>query len=149
MINEDYLTGHLANYLRDELNRRGYSEGLTVPIINSYRLYDAFNVPVQDYPLIKVFRTSSQYTASNKRISSLQIHYGLVMPNLEELLPYLNWVDYNINEVLSFALHDINVFIEPTSKRCEYRTLMNELGIPIYSFLRFSFNVTEGQPFIC
>jgi len=28
-------------------------------------------------------------------------------------------------------------------------TLMNELGNPIYSFLRFSFNVTEGQPTIC
>jgi hypothetical protein len=149
MISEDYLTGHIANYLKRELNRRASEEGLTVPIINSYRLYDAFNVPVQDFPLIKVFRTSSQYTVSNKRLSSIQVHYSLVLPNLEVLLPYLNWVDYNINEVLSFALHDITVFIEPTSKRCEYRTLMSELGTPIYSFLRFSFNVTEGQPTIC
>ena len=75
MINEDYLTGHIANYLKRELNRRANEEGLNVSIINSYRLYDAFNVPVQDFPLIKVFRTSSQYSVSNKRVSSIQVHY--------------------------------------------------------------------------
>ena len=28
MINEDYLTGHIANYLKRELNRRANEEGV-------------------------------------------------------------------------------------------------------------------------
>ncbi|GAA6622894.1 hypothetical protein [Scytonema sp. NUACC26] len=141
-IYNDCTTDCIVKYLKDELNRRNPIPNTL--IVNTTRNFDDYNVPTQDYPVLKVYRVRSQYMPSNKRKSTLQLQYGLALPEQYGLLPYLNWVDININKILSFAIHDINIFIEPMSKACEYRTLTTELGIPVYSFLRFSFNTTEG-----
>ncbi len=133
----------IAEYLRDELNRINPIKNTI--IVKSIRNYDAFNVPVQDFPLLKVYRQRSSYLPNNKRVSSIQLQYGLVIPDQEMLLPYLNWIDHNINRILSQATYRINIFIQPTSKSCDYRVLLSELGIPVYSFLRFNFTITEGD----
>lgn len=133
----------LGNYIRDELNTRN-----TIPdtiIVRSVYNYDAYNVPISNLPVLKLSRQSSFYLPNNKRKSDVELQYGLALPEQEVLLPYLNWIDYNINQILSFVPHKLNIFVEQTNKRCQYRTLMSELGIPVYSFLRFNFTITEGS----
>jgi hypothetical protein len=134
---------YIVKFLKEELNRINPIPNTI--IVKSTRCYDAFNVPFQDFPLLKIYRQRSSYMPSNKRISSLQIQYGLVLPDQERLLPYLNWVDHNINRILSQSLWRINTFIVNSSKNCDYRVLLNELGIPVYSFLRFNLSITEGD----
>lgn len=142
-ILEDKILTELVTYIKDELNRNNPIENTT--IVKSTRNYDAFNVPIQDFPLLKIYRQRTQYLNNNKRISNLQLQYGLVIPDQEKLLPYLNWVDNQINKALSQTVWRIDIIIDKNNKNCDYRVLMNELGIPIYSFLRFNFNITEGN----
>lgn len=133
----------LGNYIKDELNRRNTIDNTI--IVRTVYNYDAYNIPISDLPVLKLSRQSSFYLPNNKRKSSIELQYGLALPEHERLLPYLNWVDYNINQILSVTTQLKNIFVEETSKRCQYRTLMSEMGIPVYSFLRFSFTITEGS----
>lgn len=142
-ILQDITCNKIAEYLKYKLNAANPLEGLV--IVNSTRSYDAFSVPVQDFPLLKVYRNSTQYRPSQVRQSRLTAQYGLILPDQERLLPLLNWVDDQISRALSYIKQDINVFVDQASKSCDYRTLSNELGTPVYSFLRFNFVVTEGN----
>lgn len=135
----DIIINYLKNYL-NSANPIEYSQ----PIVKSTRNYDAFNIPVQDFPLLKIYRLKSNYRASNLRISQIQLQYGLILPDLEFLLPRLNWIDFKISEALTYSRELINIFIQPGSKSCDYRTLINEIGTPVYSFLRFNFVINEG-----
>lgn len=142
-ILEDKILTKIVTFIKEDLNRNNPIENTI--IVKSTRNYDAFNIPVQDFPLLKIYRQRTQYINNNKRLSSLQLQYGLVLPDQEKLVPYLNWVDNQINKILSQSIWRINVFIDKNNKSCDYRVLLNELGIPIYSFLRFNFNITEGN----
>lgn len=142
-IIEDKILTKIVEYLKDELNRNNPIENTV--IVNSTRNYDAFNVPITDFPLLKIYRQRSQYLNNNKRISNLQLQYGLVLPDQEKLMPYLNWIDNQLNLALSQTTWRIDIIIDRNNKSCDYRTLLNELGIPVYSFLRFNFSIIEGN----
>ena len=142
-ILEDKVLTKIVTFIKEELNRNNPIDNTIV--VKSTRNYDAFNVPIQDFPLLKIYRQRTNYLNNNKRISSIQLQYGLVLPDQERLVPYLNWVDNQINKILSQSIWRIDVFIDKNSKNCDYRVLINELGIPVYSFLRFNFNIVEGN----
>lgn len=138
----DYPCQTIADFLKEELNRNNpLKEEFTV--VKSTRCYDAFNIPLQDFPVLKIFRTSTTYATANKRgVAALSGQYGLVLPDQERLLPVLHWIDEQIADAFRQTHYRINTFLVPGSLvRSNYRTIISELGIPVYSFLRFDFNI--------
>lgn len=132
----------VADYLKEELNRLNpLKDNFT--IVKSTRCYDAFNIPLQDFPVLKVYRNATTYPTDNQRgIESLSGQYGLIMPDQERLLPLLAWIDKQIADALRQMHFRINIFNTPDALlRSTYRTVISELGIPVYSFLRFDFSI--------
>jgi hypothetical protein len=138
----DYPCQTIADYLKEELNRLNpLKEEFT--IVKSTRCYDAFNIPLQDFPCLKIYRVSTNYSTPNKRgVASLSGQYGLIMPDQERLLPVLHWIDENLADAFRQLHYRTNTFLVPGSLvRTSYRTVVSELGIPVYAFLRFDFSV--------
>jgi hypothetical protein len=143
---QDVVCHKIAQYLQTQLNLRAKEEDPNLVVVNGIRSYDAFNVPLHEYPLLKVFRTGDSYfQAKTLRSSTLIARWCLVMPEQDTLQPLCNWVSWNINELLLDSNLNIcpTIFISDNAKRGEYRTLVNETGQVVYSFLNFYFNTLK------
>lgn len=146
----DEATDYIAKYLFENINKDYFSyieahPGLRLSLgdiaIRTYKTYDAYGLANQEFPLLKVYRVSDSWKPKKLiRSSSLSISYSLVLPQQDKLMPLLNWVSYQINKHLLNT--SCQVKIDP-GVRVQYRTMMNEVGQAIYSFLRADINITD------
>ena len=146
----DEATDYIAKYLFENINKDYFSyieshPGLRLSLgdiaIRTYKTYDAYGLANQEFPLLKVYRVSDSWKPGKLiRSSSVSISYSLVLPQQDKLMPLLNWVSYQINKHLLNT--SCQVKIDP-GVRVQYRTMMNEVGQAIYSFLRADINITD------
>ena len=146
----DEATDYIAKYLFENINKDYFSyieahPGLRLSLgdiaIRTYKTYDAYGLANQEFPLLKVYRVSDSWKPKKLiRSSSISISYSLVLPQQDKLMPLLNWVSYQINKHLLNT--SCQVKIDP-GVRVQYRTMMNEVGQAIYSFLRADINITD------
>jgi hypothetical protein len=146
----DEATNYIAKYLFDNINKDYFSyieshpglrQSLGDIAIRTYKTYDAYGLANQEFPLLKVYRVSDSWKPGKLiRSSSISISYSLVLPQQDKLMPLLNWVSYQINKHLLNT--SCQVKIDP-GVRVQYRTMMNEVGQAIYSFLRADINITD------
>lgn len=146
----DETTDYIAKYLFENINKDYFSyieahPGLRLSLgdiaIRTYKTYDAYGLANQEFPLLKVYRVSDNWKPKKLiRSSSISISYSLVLPQQDKLMPLLNWVSYQINKHLLNT--SCQVKIDP-GVRVQYRTMMNEVGQAIYSFLRADINITD------
>ena len=146
----DEAVNYIAKYLFEYINKDYLSYIESNPAIRNslgdiairtYRTYDAYGITNQEFPLLKVYRVSDSWKMGKLlRNSSISISYSLVLPQQDKLMPLLNWISYEINKhLLSPACQ---VKIDP-GIRVQYRTMINEVGQAIYSFLRADINITD------
>lgn len=148
--NVDESIDYIAKYLYEYINKDYFSyieanpsirQSLGDIAIRTYRTYDAYGVTNQEFPLLKVYRVSDNWKPGKLlRNSSISISYSLVLPQQDKLMPLLNWISYEINKHLLSP--SCQVKIDP-GVRVQYRTMINELGQAIYSFLRADINITD------
>ena len=146
----DEATDYIAKYLFDNINKDYFSyieshpglrQSLGDIAIRTYKTYDAYGLANQEFPLLKVYRVSDSWKPGKLiRSSSISISYSLVLPQQDKLMPLLNWVSYQINKHLLNT--SCQVKIDP-GVRVQYRTMMNEVGQAIYSFLRADITITD------
>ena len=134
---KDVVSEKIAKYLQKTLN----SAHPGIIIVKSVAAYDKFEVPLSDYPLLKVYRLSDQfYERTELRRTSMVAAYCLALPDHEQLAGITNVIADEINSALT-KLHTETGYLTQGENRAEYRTLMNEQGIPVYAFLRVYFTV--------
>jgi len=125
----DEVLDDLARFITNELNT-AYREH---KVVETYRTYDAFQVPNQGYPLLKVFRTSDRLSFDDSiSDTNISIAYCLLAPTLEMLPGLTKWVTYQMRAILqaySMNLAGRLKFDQRFSVR--YRTLY-QLGEIIY-----------------
>lgn len=146
----DESVDYIAKYLYEYINKDYFSyiesnpsirQSLGDIAIRTYRTYDAYGVTNPEFPLLKVYRVSDSWKPGKLlRNSSISISYSLVLPQQDKLMPLLNWVSYEINKHLLSPTCQVK--IDP-GVRVQYRTMINELGQAIYSFLRADINITD------
>lgn len=146
----DESVDYIAKYLFEYINKDYFSYIESHPelrqsigdiAIRTYRTYDAYGISNQEFPLLKVYRVSDNWKGGKLiRGSSISISYSLVLPQQDKLMPLLNWVSYQINKHLLSS--SCQVKIDP-GVRVQYRTMINEVGQAIYSFLRADINITD------
>lgn len=146
----DESVDYIAKYLYEYINKDYFSyieanpsirQSLGDIAVRTYRTYDAYGVTNQEFPLLKVYRVSDNWKPGKLlRNSSISISYSLVLPQQDKLMPLLNWISYEINKHLLSS--SCQVKIDP-GVRIQYRTMINELGQAIYSFLRADINITD------
>jgi hypothetical protein len=111
-------------------------------VVNGIRSYDAFNLPLHEFPYLKVYRSQDIYGVGKVvSQSSLMATYCLSLPNQEELQGSMRWVSWTINKLLLNPQVNLGLKIQEGSIRGEYRTMLNEMVIPVYAFLRMYFTI--------
>lgn len=146
----DEAVDYIAKYLYEYINKDYFSyieshpairQSLGDIAIRTYRTYDAYGITNQEFPLLKVYRVSDNWKMGKLlRNSSISISYSLVLPQQDKLMPLLNWISYEINKHLLNPACQVK--IDP-GVRVQYRTMINEVGQAIYSFLRADINITD------
>lgn len=143
-------TKRLAVYLKDFLNTQFQEEikasngtiNSSVIVVRSYRGYDDFNVPLTEFPLLKVYKNRDIFKRNTLFRSSLgAITYSVNYPDLEILPNLLDWVGFQINKGLlnyEHAEHDLLPPPNNTGYSCEYLLSFNEMTQQVYPFLRFN-----------
>lgn len=147
---KDESINYLAEYLFEYINKEyfafieanpGLKQTLGEVAVRTYRTYDAYDPPNTGFPLLKVYRVNDMWKPGKlTRTSNVSISYSLVVPQQDKLMPFLNWVSYQINKLLLSPTCPVK--IEP-GVRVQYRTMINEVGQNIYSFLRADITITD------
>lgn len=146
----DEAVDYIAKYLFEYINKDYFSyieshpairQSLGDIAIRTYKTYDAYGIANQEFPLLKVYRVSDNWKPGKLlRSSSVSISYSLVLPQQDKLMPLLNWVSYEIHKHLLSSNCQVKIDSPP---RTQYRTMINEVGQAIYSFLRADINITD------
>lgn len=147
---KDEAISYLAEYLFEYLNKEfrtfidanpALRSSLGDVAVRTYRTYDAYDPSTTAFPLLKVYRVNDVWKPGKLiRTSNVSVSYSLVVPQQDKLMPFLNWVSFQINKLLLTS--SCQVKIEP-GIRVQYRTMINENGQNIYSFLRADITITD------
>jgi len=142
--NQDYVTFGLAQYLQTNINASYPSK----VVIRSIRGYDAVNVPISDFPLLKVFRLYDNYKRNTEfSLSTGIITYSLSFPDVEQLPGILKWMADSINHyLLQYELDTFRTMLPTTNQfgyRAEYRLTKDEITNSVYPYLRFNISLRD------
>lgn len=147
---KDEAINYLAEYLFEYINKEfksfieanpGLRASLGDVAVRNYRTYDAYEPSTTAFPLLKVYRVNDVWKPGKLiRESNVSISYSLVVPQQDKLMPFLNWISFQINQLLLSP--SCKVKVEP-GVRVQYRTMMNEVGQNIYSFIRADITITD------
>lgn len=133
----DHKINKIGQVLVKKLNEKQF-------IVNTYRTYDALNVPLSDFPLLCVYRITDTYRPFTLLSNCYGvITYSLSYPQLNDLPGVLKYVADTIN----VALIENELELPPNRTggyRAEYRLMKNDVIQSVYPFLRFTFGFTEG-----
>lgn len=155
---------HLADYLKEELNK-AYINFLNTseeieefapnaaqqnpePIVRSTRFYDSLNVPLSEFPLLKVYRQNEDFRAGTiYSESDVVITYNASYPNVDRLPGLLHWVAININSILLAYTLDFPLKsplnVRQRGYRADYRLMTNTVTNSVYPFLRFTLKLRD------
>lgn len=135
----DPICKDIVDFLAHELNLAYTKEN----IVRSVRHYDAYNVPFQSYPLLKVYRLSDTFSIDNSiRESQMGLSYCLLNAELDRLPGITNWVAETITYLLrKYSLHKQGCLEITGGIRASYKTLL-QLGQIIYQ-IDFTFGLRE------
>ncbi len=157
-LNSAYITDYTLGLQQQIINgiSKGYdvtdlqyhltqltSGALAPKAVIGIRDYDAFNVPNMEFPLLKIYRTQDFYKQTTVRTSPIVAAYCLILPSQEDLQSSLAWVSKTMSKLLLDSLPRFCTFTDNREIRVEYRTLLSEIGIPAYAFVRAYFTIKD------
>ncbi len=148
LLGQDEYCRKLACFLRDFINEK-YREVQTANpelpeglIVRNIRNYDAVNVPLTEFPLLKVYRLRDQFKRASQTtdFTDAAITYSVAYPDLDRLPDLLYWMGRQINLGLhSYARTEKHLLPPPQENRdytVEYLLTANEQLQVVFPFLR-------------
>ena len=148
LIGEKEYCYKLAVFLRDFINaeyNKARDNNPNLPegtIIRNIRNYDAVNVPLSDFPLLKVYRLRDRFARASYVTdpTDAAITFSVAYPDLDRLPDLLYWMGRKLNRGLhSYAKQDLQLLPPPQDNRdytVEYLLTANEQMQVVYPFLR-------------
>lgn len=132
-------------YVADFLNQQWESE----PVVRHTEIYDAFTVPHDSYPLLKIYRRYSRSTLDNsERDSEITLTYCILNVQINQTPAIANWVDINIREALStFQFENPGLFQIDNAISCQYKTVI-QLGEIVYQ-IDLNFTIANESNTAC
>lgn len=131
-----------SSYYTDQINSLSIASKNSLAVVG-VRSWDAFNVPLHEFPLLKVYRTQDIYQKGTTiRHSPIVAAYCLTLPDQEELQGSMSWVSKTVAKLLLNSQSRFCTILEDPLQ-AEYRTLLGENAMPVYAFLRFNFRIKD------
>jgi len=136
----DPLIKEITDTVATFLNKAG--DGVTV--VRRVAYYDAFNIPISDYPLLKGFRESDYLDLQTAaRQSDIKLTHALANVSMDELPGINNFLALNIaNALREMAIAKAGC-VEFTGRVSSRYRPMFQLGELIYQ-ADFSFNIKQS-----
>ena len=136
----DPLVKEITDKVAAFLNKAG--DGTV--IVRRVAYYDAFNIPMSDYPLLKGFRESDYFELGTSfRQSDIKLTHALANVAMEQLPGINNFLALNIVNALRELVIEKAGCIEFTGRVSSRYRPMFQLGELIYQS-DFSFNIKEN-----
>ena len=141
----DQTVKTITDFVKQELNKKS-QEVLNINLVNSVRYFDDPNVPLTDYPMLKVFRTTDLFfPQSTKQTSQLTLRYCLSYEQMDQIAPLTAIISKLLNSILNDSFSKIQIEILSKPQRAEYRTLYSENLSAVYAFLNYYFEINESS----
>lgn len=97
----DTQCDEIAQYLQTKLNLLS-KDNYAFKFVNTWRNWDDRNIPITDYPCLKVFREADVFvTNSYKTTSQIKIEYGVVLSSNYKYVPALNQIGKYIHALIA------------------------------------------------
>lgn len=141
----DETCDKIVNLLKEKINKESF-ETKGINLVIGTRSFDDFNVPLNEYPLLKVFRTMDVFTAEKDLvISNIVVRYCLSYPDLNSLAPLCNYVAQLIHYFLNDLQSSLNIELIRNERRAEYLAINNTQSNAVYYFLSYYFSIKESS----
>lgn len=136
----------LGRYIADGINHNYRNYCPNEVAIRDIIDYDAVNVDISRFPLLKLYRQTDNYEQMDVGTTKAIIAYCLTYPEQDRLPGLLKYMSKAINIMLDIYHYNheecpSNVILE--KRTAEYRIQVNEVTKAIYPFLRFNFSFRE------
>jgi hypothetical protein len=130
--------------LKERLNYYGQKD-FGFDIVNGIRDYDTFNVPLTEFPLLKVFRISDTFKPDNaKKNSTIKIEYCLSYPTQENLSSICNNINKYIHHIINSLESHLNLSIMKTDRQSLYKIVSSGNTQTVYCVVEYVFSIIEG-----
>lgn len=136
----------LGRYIADGINHdylRHCPEEIAIRDIIDY---DAVNIDVSRFPLLKLYRQSDTYEQMDVGETKAIIAYCLTYPQQDRLPGLIKYMSKAINIMLDdyhYNHDDCSSNVMSEDRTAEYRIMVSEVTKDIYPFLRFNFTFRE------
>lgn len=144
----DSVTDTIAKHLKKNLNCFA-EENYSFKLVNGIRNFNDPNVPVNEYPVLKVWRVEDSFQKDSQRIlSTLQVQYGVVIDKNYKTVPLLNLVGRLIHSYV-FTILDSGDII--TSLRIQPKgalTLTEPSAGDLRGFYDYTFGIEDGSSIV-
>jgi hypothetical protein len=141
---EDPILRKLVLFVADFLNQR-WSQ----PVVKHTEIYDAFGVPHDSFPFLKVYRRYTRASLENsQRDTEITLAYCLLNVQISQTPAIANWIDINAREALrQFKFNNPGLFDIDNSISCRYRTIL-QLGEIVYQ-IELDFTLSNESNTAC
>lgn len=142
------LANYLYSFLTEQFDKEKEVSNGEIPqdtiIVRSIRNYDAFNVPLSEFPVLKVYKNRDIYRKGTFfRTSQGAITYSVSYPQLEVLPNLLDWVSYQINAgLIHYDKIEEDLLPMPNNEpySAEHLLTLQEQTQTAFPFIRFNVN---------
>ena len=105
----DFPCKTIATFLQEKLNQLS-TENYKFKVVKSIRNWNDENIPISDFPCLKVFRERDNFSNSSYKVTSvINIQYGVVITANYKYTPALNQIGKYIHSLLTTINDDIIV----------------------------------------
>jgi hypothetical protein len=130
--------------LKERLNYYGQKD-FGFDIVNGIRDYDTYNVPLTEFPLLKVFRISDTFKPDNaKKVSTIKIEYCLSYPTQENLSSICNNINKYIHHIINSLETHLNLSIMKNDRQSLYKIVSGGNAQTVYCVVEYVFSIIEG-----
>lgn len=141
----DTQCDEIAKYLQEKLNLLA-KDNYSFKIVNTYRNWDDRNIPIIDYPCLKVFREADVYAVNSYRTTSqIRIEYGVILTANYKYIPALNQIGKYIHTLLAvIEEHDTNIIISNNFQPSGRIVFSEGTGDYIFGWYTYEFAVEDS-----
>lgn len=141
---EDDIVRKILLILKDRLNYYGQKD-FKINLVNGIRDFDTYNVPLTEFPLLKVFRISDSFKPDTaKKISTIKIEYCLSYPNQENLSSVCNNINKYIHHIINSLESQINLSIIKNDRLSAYKIVGGANSQSVFGVVEYVFSIIEG-----
>jgi hypothetical protein len=149
----DELCISLSRYLAEKINSDFLVEfpqyvSSDIKIVKSIRAYDDPAVPLDQFPLLKVYRSLDLYDKRNHKFltTMVNVNYSCSFNDLKNLAGLMAYVSKRLVKGLHTYSMDIKHDLPPdfaNGIQVQHATGMNEIVRSVYPFINLSLNIKD------